>query len=187
MSCVDEMIGAEDLVGEDFERKVASERKQRLQSRKNSMFQHNSNNKMEAEEESDKNSTSKLIGNAFQIATDTNGYNSGRSYYLQTASANQKQEIIAHLKTLATSARKKAEVKSLFRKTQDRVRAWYISRPFQSGAALLIVAVQSSLFIRILYSHRQIFFILEPNLHQRDSSTELSIKSTIGSRACYAA
>jgi hypothetical protein len=141
------MIGAEDLVGEDFERRVANERKQ---SRKNSMFHHNSKNKMEAEEESDKKNTSKLIGNAFQIATDTNGYNSGRSYYLQTASASQKQEIIAHLKILATSARKKAEVKSLFRKTQDRVRALYISRPFQSGAALLIVAVQWSLPFRIL-------------------------------------
>jgi hypothetical protein len=132
VSCVDEMIGTEELEEEDRDRRISTERK----------CSHNSKGRIEGGVGSDRNITSSLIGNAFQIATDTNGYNSGRSYYLQAASASQKQEIIAHLQVFAKSARKRAEVKSYFRKTQDRVQMFYISRQFQTTAALLIVAVQ---------------------------------------------
>ena len=94
VSCVDEMIVTEDLSGEDLDRRIASERKF---TQKNTIFRNNSKGKFEEEERSDKNRSSKLIGNAFQIATDTDGYNSGRSYYLQAASVSQKQEIVSLL------------------------------------------------------------------------------------------
>jgi hypothetical protein len=85
--------------------------------------------------------TSQLFVNAFQISTIPDGYNSGRSYYLQADSSHLKQHAIAQLRSLASSARKKAEARSYFRKTQDYVRAVYTARPFQIGASLLIVAV----------------------------------------------
>ena len=143
VSCVDEMIQTEFLAGTDTERKTANERKH---SRRNSIFQNNSNICLEDEQGGDR--TSSLTGNAFQIATDTNGYNSGRSYYLQAASEGQKQEIINLLQKSSTIARKKAEVKSSFRKTQDRVRETFLSWQFQTGAALLIVAVLVSSLIK---------------------------------------
>jgi hypothetical protein len=136
VSCVDEMIQTEFLARTDTERKPANERKP---SRKTLMFQSNSYIWSEDEHGSDR--TSSLTGHAFQIATDTNGYNSGRSYYLQAAGAGQKQDVINLLQKFSKIARMRAEVKSSFRKTQDRVRETYISWQFQTGAALLIVGV----------------------------------------------
>jgi hypothetical protein len=92
----------------------------------------------------DKDSTSRLFVNAFQIATIPDGHNSGRSYYLQAESSEVKRKIIKQLQLLTESARKRAEAKSLFRQAQDRVRGIYITWIFQSGAALLIVAVSPS-------------------------------------------
>jgi hypothetical protein len=85
--------------------------------------------------------TSQLFVNAFQIATIPNGYNSGRSYYLQAESSDLEHQVMTQLRTLATIARKKAEARSSFRKSQDRARAIYTAKPFQIGASLLIVAV----------------------------------------------
>ncbi len=137
--CVDEMIQTEFLARTDI---AAHERKN---SRRTSMFQSNSNSWLvKSEDEQGGDRTSSRTGNAFQIATDTNGYNSGRSYYLQAAGTNQKQEIIAVLRKFSKIARKRAEVKSSLRQTQDRVRETYISWQFQTGAALLIVAVLAS-------------------------------------------
>ena len=89
----------------------------------------------------DEESTARLFVNAFQVATIADGYNSGRSYYLQAESSDVKQRVITQLQALTESARKRAEVKSLFRKAQDRVRKVYVTRIFQTSAALLIVAV----------------------------------------------
>ncbi len=150
VSCVDEMIGTDDLTGDDVDRRLSSENQPNNKIPKS---QKNSKGKLDGEE-NEKYITPKLVGNAFQIATDSNGYNSGRSYYLQAASESQKQEIINHLQVFARSARKKAEVKSYFRKTQDRVQAWYTSRQFQTGAALLIVAVRWSLFSKLVSNAR---------------------------------
>ena len=85
--------------------------------------------------------TSRLFVNAFQVATIPDGYNSGRSYYLQAESGELKQRLISELQALAASARKRAEGKTRFRRAQDRVRKVYTDRAFQSCAAVLIVAV----------------------------------------------
>ena len=98
----------------------------------------------ELELQDDEDSTSRLFVNAIQIATIADGYNSGRSYYLQAESSEDKQKIIEQLRALTEIARKRAEVKTLFRKVQDRVRKVYNTRIFQCSAALLIVAVSQA-------------------------------------------
>jgi hypothetical protein len=88
------------------------------------------------------NDTSRIFVNAFQIATMPDGYNSGRSYYLQADSSQLKQKIITLLQQLAKSARKRADETTWFRKIQMRVRTVYLHWIFQSAAAFLIVAVR---------------------------------------------
>ena len=99
--------------------------------------------------------TSQLFVNAFQIFTVPDGYNSGRSYYLQAESSDLEHNVITQLRTLAISARKKAEARSSFRKTQDRARAIYTAKPFQIVASLLIVAVS----ILSVHTHRAVLLI----------------------------
>jgi hypothetical protein len=145
VASVDEMRGMEDLG--KLERKSTLDRKHSLsnfqKSSLNNLLKKSKSLVLDAgeEEEDAEESTSMLLVNAFQIATVPDGYNSGRSYYLQADSGDVKQQIISHLQMLAKNAKKKAEVKSSFRKTQDRVRSVYVARPFQGAAALLIVAV----------------------------------------------
>ena len=87
-------------------------------------------------------STARLFVNALQIATVPDGYNSGRSYYLQAGSSQLKQEVSSQLQSLVYAARKKAEVQTHFGQAQASVRRVYVSKPFQYGAALLITAVR---------------------------------------------
>ena len=88
-------------------------------------------------------STARLFVNALQIATVPDGYNSGRSYYLQAGSSQLKQEVSSQLQSLVYAARKKAEVQTHFGQAQASVRRVYVSKPFQYGAALLITAVRA--------------------------------------------
>jgi hypothetical protein len=96
----------------------------------------------ESSEQENNENTSRLVVNTFQIATVPNGYNSGRSYYLQADTSQVKQQLISQLQELAKVARRKAEGKTWFRRIQERVRAVYVHWLFQSCAALLIVAVR---------------------------------------------
>jgi hypothetical protein len=60
---------------------------------------------------------------AFQIHTIKHGFNSGRTYCLKTGSDDETQSIVAELKKVAAAAREKAEAKSRFTRSQDRVRS----------------------------------------------------------------
>ncbi len=66
---------------------------------------------------------SRRFHHSFQIATIAGGHNSGRSYCLQAASAEQCRTLVRDLRVLAVIARDKAEAKTRFEKSQDRVRA----------------------------------------------------------------
>ena len=145
VTSVDEMCGMEDANRDPIARKGPSDRKlgSKSQSSFNVLLQDFRSGASDEDGECNNESTSQLFVNAFQIATIPDGYNSGRSYYLQADSSDIKQQIISQLQILAKTARKKAEVKSSFRMAQDRVRGVYVTRSFQGVAALLIVAVIS--------------------------------------------
>jgi hypothetical protein len=140
VTSVDEMCGMEDAERDrgPGDRKLGSKG---TQSSFNLILQDFKSGILDGDGESNNESTSRLFVNAFQIATIPDGYNSGRSYYLQADSGDVKQQIISQLQMLAKNAKKKADVTSSFRKAQDRVRSVYNARPFQSATALLIVAV----------------------------------------------
>jgi hypothetical protein len=144
VTSVDEMCGMEEVDSDQTARKWTSDRRmgsKGSQSSFNLLLQDFRSGTFDGDGMDSNESMSQLFVNAFQIATISDGYNSGRSYYLQADSGEVKQQIISQLKMLAKNAKKKAEVKSSFRKTQDRVRSVYVARPFQAATALLIVAV----------------------------------------------
>ena len=57
-----------------------------------------------------------------QIATDPQGYNSGRTYYLRTESKSLHDDIMPLLRKYSVAARERAQASTLFQKTQRRVR-----------------------------------------------------------------
>ena len=132
---VEEMHGMEDLESNQGSRRFRDMKfsQSSIISQGSAVFDGNADQRAE--------NTSQLFVNAFQIFTVPHGYNSGRSYYLQAESSDLEHNVITQLRTLAISARKKAEARSSFRKTQDRVRGIYTAKPFQIAASLLIVAV----------------------------------------------
>jgi hypothetical protein len=132
--CVEEMSGVEDANAGGITRKNYSGLNMSQKSMSSDI----------SDPQFDEDSTSRLFVNAFQIATISDGYNSGRSYYLQADSSDVKQKVIEQLQALSRSARKRAEVKSLFRKVQDHVHKVYTNRIFQGSAAFLIIAVSKS-------------------------------------------
>ena len=132
--CVEEMSGVEDANADGITRKNYSGLNMSQKSMGSEIL----------DPQFDEDSTSRLFVNAFQIATIPDGYNSGRSYYLQADSSDVKQKVIEQLQALSRSARKRAEVKSLFRKVQDHVHQVYTTRIFQGSAAFLIIAVSKS-------------------------------------------
>ncbi len=80
--------------------------------------------------------------NIVQISTLEQGFNSGRTYYLKAESKEECDSISAELGCKACSARRKAEGKSRFIRSQDSVRKFYSSKPFQILSAVLIITVR---------------------------------------------
>jgi hypothetical protein len=83
--------------------------------------------------------------NILQIKTAIDGYNSGKTYYLSTRhTANpdlNRQIIISQLDVKVKAARRKAEAKSRFQKTQEQVQAVQGSLSFQLTMAVFIMVV----------------------------------------------
>jgi hypothetical protein len=80
---------------------------------------------------------------AIQIATDREGHNSGRDYYIQVSSKDSYDRLSAYLRKSAKAAKKRAEAHTAFRRSQWRVRKVYESKPCQVFVALMISAVNS--------------------------------------------
>jgi hypothetical protein len=78
-----------------------------------------------------------------QIATEMDGHNSGRAYYVRAHSKESCLELLQHINVNAKAARRAAEAKNAFRRTQYRVRKIYQSRPFQVIVAIMICAVST--------------------------------------------
>jgi hypothetical protein len=78
---------------------------------------------------------------ALQLQTVEDGYNSGRTYYLQASSDERCKTICDSITRHARRARRAAEAQSRLRRAQSVVLAVYESTPFQSAIAVLILAV----------------------------------------------
>jgi hypothetical protein len=81
-------------------------------------------------------------GNELMIETHPDGYNSGRTYYLQAESEILRNNIVKMLSESSALALDRAQAQSAFAQTQRRVERVYRSSPFQSFFAFLIVAVR---------------------------------------------
>lgn len=95
-------------------------------------------------EASSESEDSTKFRNVLQIATNNDGYNSGRIYYLSTDSQETLKELITDLTKKAKTARVQAEARTGFRKLQRIVRNRYDSAQFQGLMALLIAAVRTT-------------------------------------------
>ena len=78
-----------------------------------------------------------------QIATNEDGYNSGRTYYLATESKESLDELMGIIGKLARKARLQAEARTWLRKVQFKVRQRYDSGIFQATMAVRIAAVRA--------------------------------------------
>lgn len=98
----------------------------------------------------DQLSTSKLIfeksvsvSNALQIQTASDGHNSGRKYFLQADTEEQRNQIVTELRRLVRRA--STELISSSKRRQIYVRRIYNSKAVQSVAALLILLVRPAI------------------------------------------
>lgn len=89
----------------------------------------------------DAHDSSSEATHVLQIATDSNGHNSGRTYYIRAKSIEDYEKILTNINKSAKKARKAAEAKNMFRRVQYNVRKVYESNPFQAIVALMICAV----------------------------------------------
>jgi hypothetical protein len=86
-------------------------------------------------------STKVKFRNSFQIRTQLDGYNSGRSYYLKAATAEECAEVMDKLKAMANTAKKLKDAKTRFQESRERIRVVYHSTAVQGVVAAMIVAV----------------------------------------------
>ena len=84
----------------------------------------------------------------FQIATNPEGYNSGRTYTLRTSSKGLYHEILPLMDKLLKNARRRARATTLFRKFQWKVRKVYSNNLCQSIIAVIIMGVSRPSLVR---------------------------------------
>ena len=80
---------------------------------------------------------------ALQLKTVPDGFNSGRTYYLQAASDAQCRAVCDSIALHSRRARKAVIAGTRLRRIQGKVLEAYESTPFQSAVAVLILAVRS--------------------------------------------
>ncbi len=79
--------------------------------------------------------------NQFQIETSPQGYNSGRTYQIESESPQNFRILVEDLTKLSAVAREEAEAKSRFKKTQERVGKVFNSDIIQRILAIMIFGV----------------------------------------------
>jgi hypothetical protein len=96
--------------------------------------------KMIREMDVDEDSKSK-DPNAFMIETSPEGYNSGRTYYIQAESSSSCRAISSKFSQSSAIAQERANARTAFEQAQRRVGKVYSANWFQNSVALLIIAV----------------------------------------------
>ncbi len=84
-----------------------------------------------------------LLDRALRIDTNPEGYNSGRTYYLQLGSDEECARLAISLTTYAKDALKRFEAKTGLERSQANVRILFNSTIFQCTASFFILAVSS--------------------------------------------
>jgi hypothetical protein len=79
--------------------------------------------------------------NDLMIETHPDGYNSGRTYYLQAESRASCKDLVRILSRHCTAAHERAHARSAFAQAQRQVEKVYRSAFFQGFFAVLIIAV----------------------------------------------
>ena len=87
-----------------------------------------------------------------QIKTMAEGFNSGRTYFLQAISDEQCYTIVQRLEKAVKDAVQRAAATSRFRASQATVKQFYCSMFFQGTIAFLIITVNLSNDLRIAQS-----------------------------------
>ena len=86
------------------------------------------------------------LNNVLQIKTAADSLKSGRTYYVSTRcnpnAAESRRALVKQLSVQSKIARRKAEAKSRFQRSQEKVKAVQTSMPFQFIMATLIMAVR---------------------------------------------
>jgi hypothetical protein len=78
----------------------------------------------------------------FQIRTIAEGFNSGRTYSLETESVTLRRSIVSKLEVCVSECKQRVGAKSKFQELQTQVRNVYRSTPFQGTVAILIILVR---------------------------------------------
>ena len=76
-----------------------------------------------------------------QVATNSLGYNSGRSYMLRSVSSSSRDEVLVLLSKLSKDARKRAKAKTGFQKLQLKIKKYYEKDFVQGFIAMIIMTV----------------------------------------------
>ena len=103
---------------------------------------------MEADKEMHETQDEKQL----MIETHPEGYNSGRTYYLQADSKSACQDKIKILLHHKAAAYERTHAQSVFRQAQLRVLKVYRSTVFQRFTAILIISVRALRFLQMLTS-----------------------------------
>ena len=101
-------------------------------------------------------STSYIGLNVFQIQTGPEGFNAGRTYYIQGDSREQSEEISLKVREMARIAHRRARGSSRLLRLRSRAKAIYDSHLFQGLVVVLILTVrtlQSLLYNRAILRH----------------------------------
>ncbi len=80
-------------------------------------------------------------GNEFMIETNADGYNSGRTYYLQADSSKACRDVAKKISQNSIMSIERANAKTAFAQAQQHVRKIYSSAIFQNVVAFLILTV----------------------------------------------
>ena len=97
----------------------------------------------EAASDDQEGEDARKFSHVMQIATQEEGFNSGRIYYLALDSKQALDELMVLLTRYSAKARAHAEAQTLLRKIQLKLRRKYESGAFQAVMALLIAAVNA--------------------------------------------
>ncbi len=94
----------------------------------------------------------------FQIKTNKEGYNSGRTYHIQAHSKKNCEDAINILKQYSQKAKSAAQKRSQFEKSQIFVRKIHNAVWYQSVATTLILAVKHRIMSGIISKHFNFLF-----------------------------
>jgi hypothetical protein len=108
----------------------------------------------------DEESKKSKDANELMIETHPEGYNSGRTYYLQAESKAFCRQVVQQLNHYCKEAHERANAQTTFARAQHYVGKMYRSTIFQNLVAILIIAVcaQNHHIFRVLSNRLQSSF-----------------------------